>query len=221
MENIYLDHLVSVSVLDHDRVRDVLRFSESAAQEAGAARALEQSGPGIQALTLPIVAYSTAHRPLVRLRDGILFSLCWVMWTVVLTTVASAIEWEPLGASIVDWFVAHLTFLDVLMASFHFPVAYLFLMIMLVCAFLVWTNLGMLLSMRRRDDIRGGLDALSLEELVLHFGLDSALIEAMQKEAQVTISHAPCGTIIGVRSIDLETGGGEGKTLRLVVNAPS
>ncbi|MDB5991932.1 MAG: hypothetical protein JWQ10_3335 [Herbaspirillum sp.] len=134
-----------------------------------------------------------------------------------LTTVASAIEWEALGASIVDWFVAHLTFLVVLMASFHFPVEYLFLMIMLVCAFLVWTNLGMLLSMRRRDDIRGGLDALSLEELVLHFGLDSALIGAMQKEAQVTIFHAACGTIVGVRSNYPETACGEAKPLHLVV----
>ena len=139
------------------------------------------------------------------------------MWTVVLTEVAGAIEWNELGASIIDWFAAHLTFLNGLMASFHFPVEYLFLMIMLVCAFLVWTNLGMLLSMGRRDDIRGGLEALSLEELVLHFGLDSALIGAMQKEAHVTIFHAPCGRIIGVRRTYPETACGNEKPLHLVV----
>ena len=121
-----------------------------------------------------------------------------------------------LGVSIVDWFAAHLTFLNELMASFHFPVEYVFSMLMLVCLFLVWTNLGMLLSMQRRDDIRGGLDALSLEELVLHFGLDSALIGAMQKEAQVTIFHAACGTIIGVRSTYPEAACGDAKPLHLV-----
>jgi poly-beta-1,6-N-acetyl-D-glucosamine biosynthesis protein PgaD len=177
---------------------------------------LDQSGSGIQALTLPIIMYSTAHRPLVRLRDGILFAFCWVMWTVVLTTVASAIEWNELGGSIIDWFAAHLTFLNGLMASFHFPVEYVFLMTMLVCVFLVWTNLGMLLSMQRGDYVRGGLGALSLDELALHFGLDSALIGAMQKEAHVTIYHSSCGRIIGVRRTYQETDCGDAKPLHLV-----
>jgi poly-beta-1,6-N-acetyl-D-glucosamine biosynthesis protein PgaD len=179
---------------------------------------VDQLGSGLQTVKQPpIFGYSTAAHPLVRLRDGILFLLCWAMWGMALTAVANAIEWENLGISIVEWFAAHLAFFHTLMASFHFPGEYFLLVIILICSFLIWTNLGMLLSLRTRD-VRGGLGALPLEDLVRHFGLDSTLIGPMQKEGRVVVMHSSSGQITGVRCVHPETAARtEAKPLHLVV----
>ena len=179
---------------------------------------MEQSGPGIQALAIPpIIHYSTAGRPLTRLRDSALFLLCWMMWTVVATAVINSTEWEDIGNSIAGWFGAHLVFFHVLMASFHFPDGYVPALIILVCAFMIWSNLGMLPGMRRRDAVVRK-SALSQEELVLHFGLDCALIGLMQKEKQVIVFHASGGAVIGVRRASAEaTAPTEAAALHLVV----
>ncbi|HEY4073268.1 MAG TPA: PgaD family protein [Herbaspirillum sp.] len=153
-----------------------------------------------------------AQHPLARLRDGLFFMLCWAMWGMVLAAIINATEWETLGISAVEWLAAHRIFFNVLMASFHFPVAYLLLVAMLVCLFLIWSNLGMLLALRTRD-LRGGLNALSLEDLVRHFGLDSTMIGPMQKEAQVIVFHAPSGAVTGVSRAACS----DAKPLRLVV----
>jgi membrane-associated HD superfamily phosphohydrolase len=179
---------------------------------------VDQSGPGIQALKRPlIIHYSTARHPLTRLRDSVLFLLCWAMWSVVLTAVVNSTEWEALGISIAGWLGAHLAFFQVLMASFHFPSGYASMVIILICAFLIWSNLGVLLSAHaHHGDIKKA--ALSLEELVRHFGLDSATIGAMQHEMQVIVFHAPCGAVIGVRRAHPEAAAGvDAPPLHLVV----
>lgn len=160
---------------------------------------MEQPGPGIQTLAQPlIIHYSTAGRPLTRLRDTLLFLLCWMMWTVVVTAVINSTEWEDLGDSIAGWLGAHLEFFQVLMASFHIPDGYASAVAVLVGAFLIWSNLGMLRGMHRHDADTAKAP-LSKEELALHFGLDGALIGSMQKEKQVVVFHASCGAVTCVR----------------------
>lgn len=161
---------------------------------------MDQPGPGLQAVARPlIIHYSTASHPLTRLRDTVLFLLCWAMWSVVLTAVINSTEWEDLGDSIAGWLGAHLAFVRVVMTSFHFPAGYVSMVAILVCAFLIWSNLGPF-SPRRDGDAGGGKAALSLEEMARQFGLDSKLIGPMQKEAQVVVFHAPSGAIIGMRA---------------------
>ena len=182
---------------------------------------MDQPGPGLQAVSEkspPTIEFSTAGHPLTRLRDGILFLLCWAMWTVVLTAVVNSTEWEAVAISTANWIGAHLAFVSVLLTAFHFPAGYASMLIILVCAFMIWSNLGTLFAMRR--SAHADIDAerrqavLSLEDLVRHFGLDSAMIGAMQKEAQVIVFHAPCGAVTAVRraSVDIDAA-----SLRLVV----
>jgi hypothetical protein len=179
---------------------------------------VDQPRPGVQAVARPlIIHYSIAAHPATQLRDAVLFLLCWAMWSLVLTAVVNSTEWEALGISIADWFGAHLAFFHVLMTSLHFPAGYASMVVMLVCAFLIWSNLGVLIGLHCHDaDVKKS--ALSLEELVRHFGLDSALIGAMQKETQVIVFHAPCGAVIGVRRAHVETApAAEAPPLHLVV----
>jgi poly-beta-1,6-N-acetyl-D-glucosamine biosynthesis protein PgaD len=178
---------------------------------------LDQPGSGVQTLKPLIIHYSTASHPLVRLRDSILFLCCWAMWSVVVTAVINATEWEDLSLSLAGWFEAHLAFLNGLMASFHFPVEYVLLVIVLVCVFLIWSNLRQLLATQRHNE-KGREGALSLDDLVRHFGLDIALIAAMQKETQVVVIHAPTGAVTGVRRAFPEVAAnGDAKPLHLVV----
>jgi hypothetical protein len=178
---------------------------------------VDQPGSGVQTVKPLIIHYSTASHPLVRLRDAILFLSCWAMWSMVVTAVINATEWEDLSVSVAGWFDAHLAFFKVLMASFHFPIEYVLSVVVLVCLFMIWSNLRLILATRGHHG-RVSEGALSLDDLVRHFGLDRGLIAAMQKETQIVVIHAASGAVTGVRRAFPEVvANADAKSLHLVV----
>ncbi len=144
-----------------------------------------------------IINSSTSTNFLTRVRDGVLFLLCWAMWAAVLVSVANGAEWGNMKMSFLNWYASQQVFLSSLLANFHISRTYVVMVGTLMCAFLLWSALSMALASQRR---RMDSAPLALEDLARHFDVDSVLISEMQREKQVVVFHALSGAVTEVRS---------------------
>jgi len=120
----------------------------------------------------PLIIYKSTHSPLLQLRDGLLASLCWGLWLMVL----ASIYWGD---------------------GFHFSSTYLALVLMLSVIFLFWSGLHYLWSPIRS---KKQVPPLSLKKLARHFNMHTDLVQSLQHEKQVVLELSITGSLLKLES---------------------
>ncbi|MDP9108457.1 MAG: PgaD family protein [Pseudomonadota bacterium] len=171
-----------------------------------------------------IIHFTTSRSPLTRLRDGILLSLCWLMWTVVLMAVVNSTEWDLLQRAGQSWWLAQQGLIDALthqasmpaqawqatehgaaawwIAEQRFGDAVLNSVHLsssyfgLVGSLMLGFSLWSLLNLALSSR-RFVIDSapLKLATLARHFELDATLVAAMQRQKTVVVHHASSGNV--------------------------
>jgi hypothetical protein len=176
-----------------------------------------------------IIHFNLSRRPLTRLRDVVLLSVCWLMWIVVLLAVFNSTEWDLLEQASQAWWSAQQTLVGALgdplllsgsfwdaaernvvawwVAEQHFGSALLD-SVHLSSSYFGFVGtlvLGFLLwsllnlAMSSR---RFGVDStpLTLTALARHFELDAALVADMQIQKTIVVRHCSSGSVIALEA---------------------
>lgn len=174
-----------------------------------------------------IIHFTTSRSPFTRLRDGILLSLCWLMWMVVVLAVVNSTEWDLLQQASQAWWSAQQALVDALAhpqplsASFwdvteHGATAWWIAeqrfgndlldsvhltssYFGLVGILVLSFSLWSLLNLVMSSR-RFSVESapLALTTLAHHFELDAALVATMQLQKTVVVHHSSNGGVIAL-----------------------
>ena len=146
-----------------------------------------------------IIELDTSSRPMVRVRDTLLLITCWGLWATVLLALLNGCEWENLAATWLHFLEAQEIVFASILASFHIPPLYVFLTLLLGASCMLWSLIHLALApMSHRQK---PVAALTVADMARHFHLDQALVDAMQKEKNILVSHTVSGAVNELRCI--------------------
>ncbi len=115
-----------------------------------------------------LIIYHSAHSPLLKVRDGVLASVCWILWGMVLYSIYRG-------------------------DGFHFSSTYLVLVLLLSMVFLLWSGVHYLWSPIRLNKHRS--TPLPLKKMALHFNVQSETVQQLQHEKQVVLDLHSSGNL--------------------------
>lgn len=121
-----------------------------------------------------LIIHRSVHSPWLILRDGLLTSVCWSLWIMVLLS----IYWGD---------------------GFHFSSTYLVLVVLLSLAFLLWSGVHYLWSPIRLNKHRA--TPLPLKKLARHFNMHSEMVQLLQNEKQVVLDLHSSGNLRNWESV--------------------